>query len=100
MVLSRMRPVHPGEVLREEFLKPLRISPTALAHSLHVPESTIADILREHGGMTAETAIRLGRYFNTSAQFWMNVQAEYALATAYAEVGEKIEREVEQLKRG
>lgn len=98
MVANGMRPVHPGEVLREEYLEPLGIAPAALARALHVSAPTINDIVRERRGITADTAIRLGRYFDTSAQFWMNLQTEYALATTYAEAGEEIEQEVEPLK--
>ena len=87
MAITSMRPVHPGEVLREEFLEPLRMTPAALTRALHVSAPTINDIVRERRGITADTAIRLGRYFDTSAQFWMNLQTEYALATTYAESG-------------
>lgn len=98
MAINGMRPVHPGEVLREEFLEPLGITPAALARALHVSAPTINDIVRERRGITADTAIRLGRYFDTSAQFWMNLQTEYALATTYAEAGEEIEHEIEPLR--
>jgi addiction module HigA family antidote len=98
MAINGMRPVHPGEVLREEFLEPLGMTPAALARALHVSAPTINDIVRERRGVTADTAIRLGRYFDTSAQFWMNLQTEYALATTYAEAGEEIEHEVEPLR--
>ena len=74
MAITSMRPVHPGEVLREEFLEPLRMTPAALTRALHVSAPTINDIVRERRGITADTAIRLGRYFDTSAQFWMNLQ--------------------------
>ncbi|MCY1534889.1 addiction module antidote protein, HigA family [compost metagenome] len=84
MIVNGMSPIHPGEILREEFLKPLGIAPSALAGALHVPASTVSDIVRERRGITARMAFRLGRYFDTSAQFWMNLQTEYALATAYA----------------
>lgn len=98
MAINGMRPVHPGEVLREEFLEPLGITPAALARALHVSAPTINDIVRDRRGITADTAIRLGRYFGTSAQFWMNLQTEYALATTYAVAGEEIEHEIEPLR--
>lgn len=98
MATNGMRPVHPGEVLREEFLEPLGITPAALACALHVSAPTINDIVRERRGVTADTAIRLGRYFDTSAQFWMNLQTEYALATIYAAAGADIEHEIEPLR--
>lgn len=82
-----MRPVHPGEVLREEFIEPLDMTAAALARALHVSAPTVNDIVRERRGITADMAIRLSRYFDTSAQFWMNLQSEYALATTYAESG-------------
>lgn len=98
MAINGMRPVHPGEVLREEFLEPLSMTPAALARALHVSAPTINDIVRERRGITADTAIRLGRYFDTSAQFWMNLQTEYALATTYAESGAAIEQVIEPLQ--
>ena len=98
MAINGMRPIHPGEVLREEFLEPLGITPAALARALHVSAPTINDIVRERRGITADTALRLGRYFDTSAQFWMNLQTEYALATTYAEAGEEIEHKIEPLR--
>jgi antitoxin HigA-1 len=98
MAINGMRPVHPGEVLREEFLEPLGMTPAALARALHVSAPTINDIVRERRGITADTAIRLGRYFDTSAQFWMNLQTEYALATTYAESGAAIEQAIEPLQ--
>lgn len=97
MTTNGMRPVHPGEILREEYLQELGITPAALARALNVSAPTVNDIVRERRGVTADMAIRLGRYFDTSAQFWMNLQSEYALATAYAASGELIEQEVEPL---
>ncbi|GJN48255.1 HigA family addiction module antitoxin [Pseudomonas tohonis] len=97
MLINGMRPVHPGEVLREEFLEPLGITPAALARALHVSAPTINDIARERRGVTADIAIRLGRYFDTTAQFWMNLQSDYSLAVALAANGEEIEQEVEPL---
>ena len=76
------RPVHPGEMLREEFMKPLGISMNALALELHVPVTRISEIVNERRGITADTALRLARYFGTSADFWMNIQKEYELIIA------------------
>ncbi|VXC99635.1 Addiction module antidote protein, HigA family [Pseudomonas sp. 8Z] len=98
MAINGMHPVHPGEVLREEFLEPLGMTPAALARALHVSAPIINDIMRERRGITADTAIQLGRYFDTSAQFWMNLQTEYALATTCAESGKAIEQAIEQLQ--
>jgi len=83
--------------LREEYLEPLGITPAALARALNVSAPTINDIARERRGITADVAIRLARYFDTSAQFWMNLQMEYALATTMAANGEQIEHEIEPL---
>ena len=94
-MINGMRTVHPGEVLRGEFLEPLEMTSAALARALHVSAPTINDIVRARRGITADTAIRLGRYFDTSAQFWMNLQTEYALAITYAEAGKEIEHEIE-----
>ncbi|HBO0861420.1 HigA family addiction module antidote protein [Pseudomonas aeruginosa] len=97
MATNGMRPIHPGEILRDEFLTELDISPAALARALKVSAPTVNDIVREQRGISADMAIRLGRYFDTSAQFWMNLQSEYSLATAYAVNGEQIEHEIEPL---
>lgn len=97
MITNGMRPIHPGEVLREEFLEPLGITPTALARALNVSAPTINDIVRERRGVTADVAIRLARYFDTSAQFWMNLQMEYSLAVTLASNGEEIEHEIQPL---
>lgn len=72
-------PVHAGEMLREEFMKPLGISINALALELHVPVTRISEIVNERRGITADTALRLARYFGTSADFWMNIQKQYEL---------------------
>lgn len=80
MITNGIRPVHPGEVLREEYLESLGITPTALARALNVSAPTINDVVRERRGITTDVAIRLARYFETSAQFWMNLQMEYSLA--------------------
>jgi addiction module HigA family antidote len=98
MAIDGMRPVHRGEVLREEFLEPLEMTPASLARALHVSAPTINDIVRERRGITADTAVRLGRFFDTSAQFWMNLHTGCALATTYAEAGEEIEHEIEPLR--
>src|ERR1700747_1793841 len=73
---------HPGEVLREEFLKPLGLSANRLALDLHVPVTRISEILHERRSVTAETALRLSRYFGNSAEFWMNLQSHYDLKMA------------------
>ncbi len=81
-VKNGMRPVHPGEVLREDYLIPLGMSANALARHLLVPASRINDILLERRGITADTALRLARYFGGDAQSWLNLQASFDLRTA------------------
>ncbi len=93
-IKSGMRPVHPGEVLREDFLKPAGLSANALAKALHVPTPRINDIVRERRGITADTAMRLARYFGGDAHSWLNLQAIYDLRIAEARNARKIEREV------
>jgi addiction module HigA family antidote len=79
---KRLPPIHPGEVLREDFLAPLRLSPYAVAHACGVPRTRIERLAREETPVTADTALRLSRYFGTTAQFWMNLQAQYDLERA------------------
>ncbi|HEY1258545.1 MAG TPA: HigA family addiction module antitoxin [Stellaceae bacterium] len=87
---------HLGEVLREEFMRPLGLSANALALALRVPATRIGDILRPEKprAVTADTAIRLARYFGTTPEFWLNLQAGYDLSLALAEHGPAIERDV------
>ena len=82
MVKNGMRPVHPGEILREDFLKPMALSANALAKHLHVPASRINDIVLERRGITADTALRLSRFFGSDAQSWLNLQTAYDLRVA------------------
>lgn len=93
--INKMRPVHPGEVLREEFLIPLGMSAHALALELKVPAPRINDIVRERRSVTPDTALRLARYFGTTPQFWLNLQTSYDLKITEREMGPKIEREVQ-----
>jgi addiction module HigA family antidote len=72
-------PVHPGEILREDFMKPMKLSVNRLALELHVPATRIGEIVHERRRITAETALRLARYFNTNAEFWLNLQNFYDL---------------------
>ena len=76
---KRVRPVHPGEVLVENFLKPLGLTVNKLALELHVPATRIAEIVHGRRRVTADTALRLARYFNTNAEFWLNLQNFYDL---------------------
>lgn len=93
--MNKMRAIHPGEILREEFLEPLGLSPHALAHALRVPAPRVNDIVRERRSVTPDTALRLARHFGTTAQFWLNLQASYDLKIAMRESGAKIMKEVE-----
>jgi addiction module HigA family antidote len=79
-----MRPVHPGEVLREEFLQPMGMTAHALAMALQVPAPRINDIVRERRAITVDTALRMAKYFGTSAEFWMGLQTDFDMATARA----------------
>jgi addiction module HigA family antidote len=78
----KLPPIHPGEFLREDMLKPLGMSANALALALRVPATRIAEIIKERRGISADTALRLGRYFGMTAEFWMNWQKRYELETA------------------
>jgi antitoxin HigA-1 len=97
MIKNGMRPVHPGEILREDYLKPLGLSVNALAKHLHVPPSRINDIVLERRGVTADTALRLMRCFGGDAQTWLNLQAIYDLRTAERDKAKAISREVQPL---
>jgi addiction module HigA family antidote len=92
---NRMRPVHPGEVLREEYLKPLDLSANALAKALRVPSSRINDIVLERRGVTVDTALRLVRYFGGDVASWLNLQTAYDLKVAERTLAARIAREVE-----
>lgn len=91
-------PIHPGEVLREEFLLPLGISQYRLAKEIHVPARRINEIVLEKRGISADTALRLGRYFGTTAQLWINLQARYDLEVARDAIAEKLEAEIKPFR--
>ena len=84
--------IHPGEVLREEFLKPMGLSAYMLAKRLHVPAPRVNDIVLERRGITADTAIRLSRFFKTTEQFWLNLQGAYEISRVKSERGAELER--------
>lgn len=96
-IQNGMRPVHPGEFLREDYLGPLGITANALAKALGVPASRINDIALERRGITADTALRLARYFGGDAQTWLNLQATYDLKVAQRDHGREIEKQVAPL---
>jgi addiction module HigA family antidote len=89
---KKLPPLHPGEVLREEFLVPLRLSPGALAKAMGVPRTRVERIASESTGITADTALRLGRALGTSAQLWLNLQNRYDIETAERAIGPKLAR--------
>ena len=98
MATNKMRPIYPGEILREEFLVPLGMSANALAMELRVPAPRINDIVRERRAISPDTALRLARFFRTTAQFWLNLQSSFDLKQVESEQGRKIQREIRPLK--
>ena len=97
MIKNGMRPVHPGEILREDFLKPLEMSANALSKALHVPAGRVNDIVLERRGVTPDTALRLARFFGGDAQSWLNLQLSYDLKITEREKLQQIEAEIEPL---
>jgi addiction module HigA family antidote len=91
---GKLPPIHPGEILKEDFLKPLALSMNKLAAELHVPTNRISAIVEGTRGISGDTALRLGRYFEMSPEFWINLQARYELEKARDEAGAAIEAEV------
>ena len=98
MTKKKLKPVHPGEILSEEFMAPLGLSMNKMAMDLRVPVTRIADIVNEKRGITAETALRFARYFKNSPTFWMNLQTRYELEVAEDELAAKVERDVQPLE--
>jgi len=90
---KKLAPVHPGEVLREEFLKPLGLTSYAVAAAIGVPRTRIERLAREETPVTADTALRLGKFFKTSPAFWMNMQAQHDLEVA----GDELESEIKKI---
>lgn len=97
MAEEKLHPVHPGEVLLEEFLKPMNLSQNRIALDIGVPPRRINEIVLEKRRITADTALRLARYFGTSPQFWLGLQTDYDLDTASELLGGRLEREVKAL---
>src|SRR6266849_562541 len=98
MARKKLKPVHPGEILRQEFMVPLGLSMNKMAMDLRVPVTRIAEIVNEKRGITAETALRFARYFKNSPTFWMNLQTCYELEVAQDELAAKVERDVQPLE--
>lgn len=95
---KKLKPVHPGEILREEFMKPLGLSMNKMAMDLRVPVTRIAEIVAERRRVTADSALRFARYFKNSPTFWMNLQSRYDLEVAEDEIAAKVERDVQPLE--
>ena len=90
--MAKLKPVHPGEILQEEFMKSLGVSQNRLANDIGVPPRRINEIVLGKRGITADTALRLGRYFGTSPQFWMNLQARYDLEIQRDLIGNQLDK--------
>lgn len=95
---KKLKPVHPGEILREEFMTPLGLSMNRMAMDLRVLVTRIADIVNERRGVTADTALRFARYFRNAPAFWMNLQTRYDLEVAEDKVAAKVARDVRPLE--
>jgi addiction module HigA family antidote len=93
-MVKKLAPVHPGEVLREEFLLPMKLSPYAVARAIGVPRTRIERLVREETPVTADTALRLAKYFGTTAGFWMGLQAQHDLEQA----GDALTRELRKIE--
>ncbi len=94
MSTRQFDPIHPGEILLEEFLVPMGITQYRLAKDISVPQRRISEIVHGNRAVTADTALRLGRFFGMEAQFWLNLQARYDLVTAERELAKRLEKEV------
>jgi addiction module HigA family antidote len=90
----KLEPIHPGEILAEDFMAPRGLTANQLALELHVPANRLTEIIRGRCSISADTALRLARYFDTSAEVWLGLQAEYELRKARGEIGKRVEREV------
>ena len=94
MPKKQLPPIHPGEILMEEFMKPLNLSANALAQRLSVTTARVNEIANERRGITADTTLRLARCFSTTPEFWMNLQRRYESETARRAIGTTVERQV------
>lgn len=95
---TKLKPIHPGEILREEFIEPLNLNPNKLALNLHVPAPTVYDIVREKRDISPQMALRLGHYFGTTPEFWMNLQSRYNLEITRDKQQRKVEQEIRPLR--
>jgi addiction module HigA family antidote len=94
MTVKRLRPIHPGEILLEEFLEPMEISQYRIAKDIGVPARRINEIVHGNRAVSADTALRLAKYFGTSERFWLNLQTRYELEVEKDRLGDRLEREV------
>jgi addiction module HigA family antidote len=94
MATEKLKPIHPGEVLREEFLKPFDLSAESLAYKIGVPGQIVLDIVAEKQSVTADTALRFAAFFGTSPQFWLGLQSDYDLDVTREILGEKLKKEI------
>jgi len=92
--MKKIAPIHPGEILAEDFMAPRGLTANRLALDLHIPANRLTEIIRGRRAITAGTALRLARYFGTSAELWLGLQAEYELRKARDEIGGRVDREV------
>jgi antitoxin HigA-1 len=99
MAAKRLRPVHPGDILAHDFMEPLELSSYKLAKEIGVSAPTVNEIVRRRRAVTAEMALRLSRYFGTTAQLWQNLQSQYDLEIASQKIGKKVERNIQPLER-
>ena len=99
MATKKLRPVHPGDILLHDFMQPLKLSSYKLAKELGVTAPTVNEIVRRRRAITAEMALRLSRYFGTTAQLWQNLQSQYDLELAGRRIGKKVERAIQPLPR-
>ena len=99
MPARRLRPVHPGDILKHDFLEPLGLTAYRVAKDIGVSLPTVNDIVRRRRAITAETALRFARYFGTIAQLWQNLQAQYDLEVAQARIGGTVERRIRPFAR-
>ena len=97
--MSKLPPIHPGEILTEEFLSPMQISQLRLARDINVPPRRINEVCLGKRGITPDTALRLGRYFGTSAEFWMNLQQRYELERLKDEIENRLRHEIRPISR-
>ena len=100
MPLQKLPPIHPGEVLLEDFLKPMHVSQYRLAKDIHVPPRRINEIVHGARAVTADTALRLSRYFGTSERFWLNLQIRYDIEVVKDRLGDSLEKEVHTIAVG